>query len=217
MKDAIILQQVFSGSQYANMLRLSFNRHCEYAMRHGFDLQVVMANFKPIEAVMHPGGFPAGQWAKVFMIRDALDAGYEFIAWIDADALIYDMKIDLRDVRAEMGESEMGACEHPNPMHLNTGVLYIRNTERARKFVAEWLSKMHSPNEDGWHEQGFFNKMRLEPEWQGVICKVSDKWNATYVAGTDCADAVVKGYHGGPDFTALMRFQAMQADLARVV
>jgi len=105
--------------------------------------------------------------------------------WLDADALIWDMKADLRDAYQEMGGASIGACQHPGPpAHLNVGVEYWRNTEVAREFAVAWLAEMDRPH-DGWLEQGVFNKMVSAPEWAGTVVRISDKWNATAMAGTD--------------------------------
>jgi len=120
-------------------------------------------------------------------------------------------------VFAEMGEASIGACQHPGPpVHLNVGVTFWRNTERARQFAATWL-EAEPTTRGGWLEQGVFNAMCVDEKWNGIVCRVGDKWNATHYAGTDRADAVIRGYHGPAAFTPLMRFQAMQSDLAGVI
>jgi hypothetical protein len=184
------------------------------------DYQVIMSHvIKDHPFVLYKGDphAPLGGWAKIALIRDAFTEGYPYVVWIDADALIWDLKVDLRDVYKEMGEACVGACQHPGPpIHLNVGVEYWRNTDRAKEFVAAWIAEKDVPH-DGWLEQGVFNRMSTDLKWAGIVTRVSDKWNATKMAGTDVPDAVIKGYHGPGNYTPLMRFQAMQADLARVV
>jgi len=41
--DCAMIQQVYSRSGYANLLRLSAPRHLDYALRHRMDYQLIMA------------------------------------------------------------------------------------------------------------------------------------------------------------------------------
>ena len=218
--DLMIIQQVYSRSNYANMLKLTMVRHLEYAMRHRMDYQAIMCNVvknHPFQPYLGDPEVPWGGWAKIVLIREALAAGYPYVVWIDADAIIWNTQADLRDVYKEMGDASVGACQHPGPpVHLNVGVEYWRNTDRAKEFVVEWLSHIDG-RYDNWLEQGVFNKMHADPQWAGIVARVNDKWNATKMAGTDVPDAIVRGYHGSINYTPLMRFQAMQADLASMV
>lgn len=210
--DAVLLQQVYGGSEYANMLRLSFPRHMDYALRHKFDYRCIMADV----IKDHPTGpymgriAPLGGWAKIHLIRDALATGYEYVCWIDADAIIHDMNIDLRDAFSEF--EHIGACQHPGPpVHLNVGVVFYRNTEPTRKFVEAWLDAYGKPT-DNWLEQGVFNRLSEQTK---IVTRMNDRWNATHNAGTDCEHPVILGYHGPAQFTPMMRFQAMLADIAK--
>lgn len=210
MNKSLILQQVFSQSDYANMLRLTFPRHMDYALRHKMDFKCLMSD------VLTKFDQMVGSWAKIVLIAEALAAGYEHVFWLDADAMIWNLGADLRDVFKEMGEASIGACQHPGPpIHLNVGVTFWRNTDAARRFAATWL-EAESITRGGWMEQGVFNEMSVDEKWRGVVCRVDDKWNATHYAGTDRADAIIRGYHGPGSFTALMRFQAMMSDLAGI-
>jgi galactosyl transferase GMA12/MNN10 family len=215
MNNAIILQQVYSQSPYANMLRLSFARHMEYACKHKFDMQVQMTDITKDHPTCFVDGAlaPMGAWAKLFIIRDALRAGYEYVCWIDADALIFDTSVDLREAFKEF--DHIGACQHPGPpVHLNVGVVYYRNTQPARDFVEKWISYYGDKTLDGWMEQGVFNRLTAET---GFVKRIDDRWNATHYAGTDVAHPVILGYHGPAAYTPFMRFQAMMSDMARVI
>jgi len=216
INDAIIIQQVYSRSDYANMLRLSSPRHLDYALRHKMDYQCLMSDvLRDHPHAPWKNGFPSpnGAWTKIVLIRDALAIGYEYVIWIDADALIYDMKADLRDAYKEF--EHIGACQHPGPpVHLNVGVAFYRNTEPTKTFINTWFGSYGRTDLGQWLEQGVFNRLMQET---GTVKRISDKWNATEMAGTNVPDAIIKGYHGPGNYTPLMRFQAMQADLAKVV
>lgn len=211
--NGIIIQQVYSHSSYANMLRLSYPRHMDYALRHKFDFNCLMCDVIKGHPRKPWMGFdePLGGWSKIWLIQDALESGYEYVCWVDADALIYDLSVNLRDAFNEF--EYIGACQHPGPpVHLNVGVVFYRNTETTCKFIAEWKDAYGKPC-DNWMEQGVFNALSVK---LGVVTRINDKWNATHNAGTDVEHPVILGYHGPAQFTPIMRFQAMIADLARV-
>jgi hypothetical protein len=207
--DAIIIQHCYSNSEYANMLRLSYSRHCQYALMHKFDYWALVGNVyqPPIED--HPGA-----WEKIYWVRQAFSYGYQFVAWLDADSLIVDMKADLRD--ALKGGVQIGACQHPGPpVHLNVGVMYFANTQAVNDFITEWLNHMNDPVR-GWAEQGWFNELSQGEKHKGVVGRIDDIWNATYHAGTNRPNSVVLGFHGPAAIGPLARFQAMQSALASV-
>ena len=204
MRDAILLQQAYtpdiehSGFFY-DMLRITMQRHAAYTRAWKMDFQLYFGDYVPDMDVM------TGAWHKVVMIRDALAKGYEYVFWLDTDAAICDFNVDLRS--AFTGEGDIGACEHDAngiPAHLNVGVLFVRNSDKTREFVDEWLATY--PGDDRWFEQGSFND--LVKKHQGVVFKMDDRFNAT-VNVNEVNRPVVKGWHGlmpRPRFEAMKKF-----------
>lgn len=192
MRNAIILQQAYTPDSdsgfFYDMLRLTVNRHAAYARAWQMDYVAYFGDYTQERNVY------TGSWHKIAMIRDALEKGYEYVFWVDTDAGIMDFGVDLRT--AFTGDGDIGAAEHDAhniPAHLNVGVLYIRNTERARQFVSEWWDSF--PGEKQWVEQGSFNKLR--EKYPEIVFKMDDKWNAT-VGTNEVDDPIVKGWHGIP-------------------
>src|SRR5512146_2409030 len=157
--------------------------HSLYCEKHAFDYwhKVQDSSRGPAER----GGF-----GKLELIRDALDAGYQYVVWMDADAVIKDAKTDLRDAFVT---DHIGVCYHRIPQlhHWNIGVAYYSNTGRVREFVRQWISE-YPGNGDGWGEQGTFNRLAMKSD---IVQTISDRWNAT-INYTEVPDAVVLGYHG---------------------
>lgn len=185
MNDAILIQQVYPDLEYKPMLELTRQWNTEYCVKHNFDYQCV------IDAVMPEWNpFETGGWAKIELIRRAMKDGYKYIVWLDADALIKDREIDLRNA---VEENKIGACWHRIPQlhHWNVGVMYIHNSEDTRAFVNQWMAS-YPPPPDGWFEQGVFNRMGKSCN---VVSTISDKWNATLDVNL-VPDAVVIGFHG---------------------
>ena len=201
MNDAIIIQQVYPGMGYEAMLELTKPRNISYCNQWHMDYQV------QIDAVVPEWPISAGGWAKLVLIQRALDKGYKYVIWLDADALIYDTDTDLREACPD----GIGACWHRIPQlhHWNVGVMYMQNTGAVREFVYNWIEKYPGDN-DGWNEQGVFNRMGKKSR---IIHTLSDKWNATLNVNI-VPDAVVLGYHGCGN--ASQRLQLMTDTLKRL-
>ena len=142
LKDAVILQQGWpEAGPFADMMRLTYQRHAAYAMAHGMEYWAVNGFLKPD---LWPGG-----WGKIWLLRLMLEQGYKHVFWIDADAAI----VSDDDLREGLPEGALiGACEHyadwfPQydiPRHYNVGVLFLRNDPLTKEFL-----------DDSRHRTGF--------------------------------------------------------------
>jgi hypothetical protein len=177
LKDSVILQQAWQIGPFADMLRLTYQRHAAYAWAHNMEYWAIAGSLKPD---MWPGG-----WGKIWFIRLMMDQGYKNVFWIDTDAAIVDMECDLRDGLPE--GKLIGACEHwaPDwfpqydiPRHYNVGVLFLKNDPKVIEFLDEWIAMY--PGHPRWLEQGNFNELVTGEKYAGIFHKLDDKWNATY-------------------------------------
>jgi hypothetical protein len=202
MNNAVLIQQIsltdlYPGS-YIPAIELTKERNEEYCKKFNFDYLLLMG-----EGDLKYADVTKGGWAKIELIQRAMEQGYEYIVWLDADALIKDMNTDLR-----LGCVEgIGACwmRIPQLNHWNVGVLYVRNSVESKKFIDEWLATY--PGAPQWMEQGEFNKMAMKSK---VVQTISDRWNAT-INYSIVPDAVVLGYHGYG--SAAQRTEAMRSTL----
>lgn len=205
MNDALIIQQVFPGFHYEQMIELTRERNKEYCNRHAFDYECLIGVSDPKYSDADQGA-----WPKVDMIRKALFKGYRYVVWLDADALIADMDTDLRDGCID----GIGACwmrvPQPGGMynHWNVGVLFVQNSHKVREFLSDWLAEY--PGEYQWKEQGVFNKLAMKSK---VVQTISDRWNSTIVY-SEVPDAVILGFHGDGD--ANQRYRHMQETLEKL-
>src|SRR5512146_1106150 len=214
MKTGIILQQCFSSGEFVDMMRLTHLRHTAYARAWDMDFWAVYGDLMTHLPLYHWGG-----WGKIDMIRRALEQGYKYVAWIDADAAIMDMNTDLRDA-LKGSDALIGACKHDAPwfvnlqvpVHFNTGCMYFKNDAKTLAFVKAWADTYEVAIKDRWLEQGQFNRMIDEPEWAGVFAEIPARWNAT-VNVNPAADEVVRGWHGvNPTANRLVMMRAALAD-----
>lgn len=157
-----------------------------------------------------------GSWEKILLVRDALGQGYEYVFWIDPDAYWYDAGVDLRDALA--GGVQIGAVQHgpiPNtnvPRHLNVGALYFRNTPLVRTFVQEWLDGYDVYSKRPWLEQGYFNELAQSPKYAGLVQRIDDRWNSTFLVN-DAPNPVVKAFHSG--LSARDKYNQMRASILK--
>ncbi len=199
--NAILIQQVYPMEQnsFKPMLELTRQRNRDYCIRWQMEYQCLESASSPKYADPF-----TGSWSKVELIKMALNDGYKYVIWLDADALIKDIDTDLRDGCI----NGIGACWQRIPQlnHWNVGVLYCVNTPQVKEFIDAWLEGFPGLG-DGWNEQGVFNKLAMQSK---VVQTISDRWNAT-LNYSMVPDAVVLGYHGYG--SAQERFEAMQATL----
>ena len=192
LKDAVIVQQAWQIGPFADMLRLTYQRHATYAWAHQMEYWTIAGSLKP---EMWPGG-----WGKIWLMRLMLEQGYKHIFWIDTDAAIVDFECDLRDGLPE--GKLIGACEHwaPDwfpgldiPRHYNVGVLFLRNDPRTAEFLDDWIGRY--PGHQRWLEQGAFNEMVAEDKYQDIFHPLDAKWNAT-INVNEVEKPCIKGWHG---------------------
>jgi len=191
LKDAVIIQQAWQIGPFADMLRLTYQRHAAYAWAHQMEYWAIAGSLKPD---MWPGG-----WGKIWLMRLMLDQGYQHVFWIDTDAAIVNGECDLREALPE--GKLIGACEHwapewfPKldiPRHYNVGVLFLKSDPRTVAFLDDWISRY--PGHPRWLEQGAFNDM-VTSEYADIFHPMDAKWNATFNVN-QVAEPYIMAWHG---------------------
>ena len=196
---ALLIRQ--ADGDYTELLRLTHALHEGYADRHGIDFWSVRGA---------PQLERASSWSKALLIRQALQLHYELVVWLDADTLIVDPSVDLREAMSEF--EIVGMCKHPlpwggRPWHYNAGVLFVRNGEPARQFFREvWEA---GPLNHPWQEQ--YRMLELDQRSPGFVQAIDDRWNAT-VGCNPSPEPIIKAWHG----YGAGRFAAMQRELERL-
>ena len=180
----ILIQHIHANTPGTAMLELTEGRHRDYCQKHGIHYKAVIGN--PLPEIPPE----AGNWARIKLIKDALEEGFEHVYWLDADTLIYDMDTPLAYA---VQEGKIGVCWHRIPQlhHWNIGAMYLDNCAEVRDFINRWLASFPPPN-DGWLEQGVFNRLARTGR---IVTTISDRWNATLDVSM-VPDAVVLGFHG---------------------
>lgn len=176
---ATIVQQVYPGRGFETMALEYGKRNTLYCKEHGLLFQFY------IEERFDP---KLGAWDKVFLIQEALQ-DYDFVMWLDADALLFDVSRSVLDV--PLPEDSVGAVRYFLPVsHFNTGVLYFRNGDKTKAFLKKWVDGF--PGKGSWKEQQVFNSMKE------LVTELPREWNRNY-DNNPSANPVVMGFHGFGD------------------
>ena len=121
-----------------------------YAKRHGFDVKL----YNNIKSNRPPA------WNKILLIQKLFQdkKKYDFIFWIDSDALILDFD---KDIRWEIESTkDLYLVKHfiKGREVPNTGSFLIRNSEWSKKFLIDvWNKKEHIYNK--WWENAAVNEL----------------------------------------------------------
>jgi hypothetical protein len=196
MNNAVLIQQCSSldscTGEFHDMLRLTMQRHAAYARSHQMDYWLIFGDTDP-RLDWHKGA-----WPKIPLIKRALEQGYEWVFWVDADAAI--VKQD--DLREALSDGKLvGGVEHyapwfegfQIPRHINVGVLFFRNAPLTKQFIDAWLDAY--PGEPRWAEQGTFNKLIVDFQYADVFQSLPAKYNATVNVHHE-KEPVIIGWHG---------------------
>src|SRR5665213_4250645 len=85
-EKGIFIQQ--GSGEFCGLLDITRQRHAEYARQHGLDYRSI---WESLETGRH------ANWDCLKLIEAAFDEGYNFVLWMDADAMVWDMTADPRD------------------------------------------------------------------------------------------------------------------------
>lgn len=188
---ALFLQAAIDP-EYRGMIDDNRLKHQTYCERHGLDYQ---ASF-----------LDSGEdWFRIRLVLESLESGHDFVFWIDADAFVVDMSVDMRETVPEW--AYLGMTIHPLPwdgqhFHFQTGVFYVRNSPMAREYFRAVLEMFGTVD----YDQTAMNRLLMrDPKWQQGLRVLDHKWNWTPQC-TDMGKPLVVGFHGrGNQRRALMR------------
>lgn len=152
--------------------------HSKMARRLGYDYEWTD------KMVVHPF------WMKAYMILAALEAGFDRIVWLDADAvwLGEPLEPEFDTVFGLTYHEGFGAYEH----HFNAGVIYVNNEGgRALEVVNSWFLARHHT---------FNDQAVLNQRFRDEITHLDHCWNASaWIEHYASAEPRVLAWHGCPD------------------
>ena len=161
-----------------------------YGRRHGWDVLLSCENLA--------SGRPAA-WSKVPLVQELL-TGYDFVFWIDADAIIVDLDryvLDEVSDDADIWFAWHSQDRDPNAAVVNTGVFLARSTPfTVGLFDEVWRSEAFI-NHNWWENAAMINLLgcSLEPPYERVR---ESAWDDR-IGKLDLAWNSVPGYCESPD------------------
>lgn len=172
----------YQGERFARIAALTLPRMEAYAARYGYELIV----HKPDSS-----GF-SNSWMKIPAIISALRGGFDFVFWLDIDALILRTDRDILD-DAKPGADLMACWHGPDtvrldgpqfPPHFNAGVYLIRASEWSDEFFTRILA-MHAINDHPWQEQAVLHKLLGYNAALGIGPDITNERDRAHVARLD--------------------------------
>jgi hypothetical protein len=206
-----LLQSYTSNIKDYAELAESINK--QYAKVNGYDFVV-----KKLEL----GHGRNHTWDKVYYLKELLEQGKPRIFWIDSDAVIDDhsKRLDSIEIAAGYGADISICTSFPFTKNINTGTMYVKNTDWSRKFVDAWWNwhntKWHTVL---CHEQSALDEM-LANDIMG--CRSNEKialfahseFNSDYEHIIKLTGSFVQHYRGCNTRTRAEAFQKIASKLA---
>tara|TARA_Y100000310_G_scaffold340226_1_gene435282 strand:- start:360 stop:1715 length:1356 start_codon:yes stop_codon:yes gene_type:complete len=121
-----------------------FKSNKDYAKKHGYDW---------IEhwGVLDDSRPPA--WNKILYILKALEKGYDWVFWIDADAIIMNDSIELTKFIDD--EYDFILCK--DAFSWNTGAWFVKNSEKAKELLKQTYAAEEYTDAFLWEQGAFMN------------------------------------------------------------
>lgn len=178
MNDAVLFQCA-GAPVYQAMLDATFKRHCEYAAQHHLTYEWYGTHY--------PETLRA--WDKFYYLLDLAQRGYEYLFYLDADAVITDEYVDLRTPVRRGGL--LNCTWHTgngDPDHFNVGVILACNHPALVRFLQALLAELPTPEQAAetgpwrthrFNEQVIFNRLVAQPDWRDLIQPLDARFNST--------------------------------------
>jgi hypothetical protein len=201
----------YRNSEYAALAQLTLPRMQAFAARHGHELRVHRMEDTHLDRA----------WMKVPPILDALQGDFEFVVWLDIDALILRLDRDILD-EAQPGIDLLVSWHGPDTAqpegptitpHYNAGIYLIRRSDWSKDFFARMLA-LHGQVKHTWSDQAALHLMLGLNESLGFGPDLADVADRAYVGRLDPAwnsipgvavsdDPVIHHFAGLPHATRL--------------
>ena len=121
-----------------------FKSNEAYARKHGYD-------WKQYWGVLDEARAPS--WSKILYILKALEEGYDWVFWIDADAIIMNDSIPLSKFIDD--RYDFIICN--SSFGWNWGLCFIKNTEEAKELLEYTYSRCEGGDDFLWEQASFMN------------------------------------------------------------
>jgi len=149
-KSRICLTTYFDEnfSEVGNLCLKSIEK---YARAHNYE----------VELLNHIKSDRPASWNKILVIQELFNKGYDFVFWIDADAIL--VRFD-QDIKLEIEEDKdiyLVSIQFPKGEAPGLGVLLIKNSLWSRKILNDLWSMVDYKSHVGWENGAFVDYFGL--------------------------------------------------------
>lgn len=142
-----------------------FKSNKAYAEKHGYDWKEY---WETLDESRPP------PWSKILYILKTLEEGYDWVFWIDADAIIMNDSIELE--KFIDNEYDFALCK--DAFSWNTGAWFVKNSDKAKELLNYTYSKEEHIDAFLWEQGAFMNSA-----WEkGIRIKVHQQKEFNAVA-----------------------------------
>ncbi|MCB9799927.1 MAG: hypothetical protein H6757_04130 [Candidatus Omnitrophica bacterium] len=103
-------------------------------------------------------------WSKVLVIQALFQEGYDFVFWIDADAMFVQLDQDISDQIDDQHDIYLVSHDGEGGQTPNCGVWLIRNTRETRHMLKELWAREDCINALWWEQTAFIEYLGLASE-----------------------------------------------------
>lgn len=117
----------------------------EYCKKYGYDFiedESVLDTTRPIA------------WSKILLIKKYLHL-YDYVVWIDADAMIMDLEQKIEDKLPLMGDKQIMVINLDGI--INTGVIFIKNDIKSALYMDNIYTQTEFINHGNWEQTAFIH------------------------------------------------------------
>lgn len=84
-------------------------------------------------------------WLKIYLLREAMELGYKWIAFIDADCEIRQHTPDFRKYLENLDTDASTFMAHGFSGRINSGVIFMKNTIESKAYLDEVINNRNNP------------------------------------------------------------------------
>lgn len=138
------------GNNYKEIVKYGQKTIKKYCDKHNY-------GFHDDEDVYDKKRSPA--WSKILLLSKYMKSEYDYLIWIDADTLIMSPNVKIEDIIECHMEGNDILVSQDFKM-INTGVIFIKNTEWSRKFINLIYDQEHFIEHPNWEQEAFINLLK---------------------------------------------------------
>ena len=116
-------------------------------------------------------------WSKLIFINKEFEKGYQYVLWVDADAIITNANYKLESII----ENDKDIYISKDVNGLNTGIVMFKNTDKVKNILNKLLEMHDRFYNHAWFEQAaFIDLYEMNEYGTRDLCKImpQSEWNA---------------------------------------